>query len=131
MKVCAHINPGTGSMAAHHKRFDTIKDAVDYFQNVVDDPLITPTEDTVMDLYPQCDECSDLMNFHDYPMARYIVRSRGRVVRQFGRGRLPNKPEKDRMCRYCGCTDVSIARQTDTEIVLLCWACKRTWKRRK
>lgn len=78
MKVCAHINPGTGSIAMHHKRFNTIEEAVEYFRNLV--LLVSyPTEDAVMDLYPQCDDCSSLMNFHDYPMARYAVGPRGGI----------------------------------------------------
>ena len=79
MKVCAHINPGCGSFVQHHKRFNSVKEAVKYFSEFVEDDLITVTEDTVMDLYPQCNECTDMMNFHDYPMARYVVGPRGGI----------------------------------------------------
>lgn len=79
MKVCAHISPGCGAFSMIHKRFDTIWLAVEYFKALTEHDLMTVTEDTVMDLYPQCDDCSSLMNFHDYPMVRYAVGPRGGI----------------------------------------------------
>ncbi|AEK10063.1 hypothetical protein FDH96_gp104 [Mycobacterium phage Rey] len=89
MQVCAHIN--YGPFTNGHETFPTMGAAVDFFRReVVDNPYLTTefSEDSeysdygVMDLYPHdgCD-CSDGMNFHDYPMVRYGVGRRGGLRR--------------------------------------------------
>ena len=80
MKVCAAINYGPFNHG--HKRFDTIREAVRYFTNeVAGVDWGTGTDEQVMDLYPQCDDCTDGETYHDYPMVRYTVGPRGGVVR--------------------------------------------------
>ena len=81
MQVCAHINYGPHNHG--HKRFRTIADAVHYFgRDVAGEDYGTGTDEQVMDLFPQCPDCTSGMNFHDYPMVRYSVGPRGGIVRE-------------------------------------------------
>jgi hypothetical protein len=86
MKVCASITLGPWN---HESRmFDSIASAVGYFRSeVAGVDYGTGTDEQVMDLYPQCEQdsemrCSDRMTFHDYPMVRFAVGLRGGVQRQ-------------------------------------------------
>lgn len=83
MRVCAHIHYGPYNFG--HKRFRTIGDAVHYFRReVAGEDYGTGTDDQCMDLYPQCPDCDSMMNFHDYPDARYTVGPRGGIIRERG-----------------------------------------------
>lgn len=91
MRICAHINHGPFQNG--RKRFDSIREAVEYFRAEVLDNYYTPGPDAlseeerdglyIMDIYPELDddgkpcECDDAMNFHDYPMRRYGMGPRG------------------------------------------------------
>ena len=82
MKVCAHINYGPFSNG--HERFDTVAAALDYFRNeVIDNPYRSGvgSDDSdgcyTIDLYPQCDMCSSVECYHDYPMSRHDIGPRG------------------------------------------------------
>jgi hypothetical protein len=87
MKVCASINYGPYQNG--HKRFDSVKEAISFFrEEIVDNYYFTPefseyeySDYGVMDLYPQCDRCTDGATFHDYPMSRYGVGRRGGLVK--------------------------------------------------
>lgn len=80
MKVCAHINYGPFNHG--YKAFDSVSDAVRYFRSeVAGIDYGTGTDEQVMDVYPQCDECSRDECYHDYPMARYAIGKRGGVVK--------------------------------------------------
>lgn len=67
--------------------FDSIAESVRYFRDeVAGIDYGTGTDEQVMDLYPQCEQdtdlrCSDNATFHDYPMTRYVVGPRGGVAR--------------------------------------------------
>jgi len=85
MKVCAHINYGPFNNG--HKRFDSSEEAVAYFTAEVagvdfGTGLGDVEEGTAqtIDLYPQCDDCKDGENYHDYPMSRYHADSAGDVT---------------------------------------------------
>lgn len=85
--VCAHMN--LGPFKHVHRRYWSIKNAVDNFQDylevfygAVDKGILERTgadRAPALDLYPKCDQCTDHMNFHDYPMARYVVGPRGGI----------------------------------------------------
>lgn len=83
MRVCASINYGPHQNG--HERFDSVAEAIEYFRReVIESPYLCiefsdyPYADYgVMDLYPQCDLCTDGSTFHDYPMARYGIGKRG------------------------------------------------------
>lgn len=81
MKVCAHycLSP----YQHHHQRFDSGAQAKhwlwDYLIPQGNLGPYDPDYPVVMDLYPQCKDCTDHMNFHDYPMARYQVGPRGGI----------------------------------------------------
>ena len=82
MKVCASINLGPFNRTA--ERFDSIAAAVAYFRSeVAGQDYGTGTDEQVMDIYPQCTNCTAGMTFHDYPMARYAVGPRGGVTKQY------------------------------------------------
>lgn len=86
MKVCAWINSAPFQNDIH--RFDSVSEAIEYFRDRVAywckrDGLSTDENGYyVMDLYPQCDECEPMMNFHDYPMSRYSVGPRGDIRKE-------------------------------------------------
>lgn len=81
MKVCAHIN--YGPFQNGHERFDSIGAALEFFrEKVVDNRYREGTTDDAdgcytIDLNEQCDDCSSMENYHDYPMLRYDVGPRG------------------------------------------------------
>lgn len=88
MKVCAHMI-GNGYMTASFGRFDSIATALDYFKSEIvrreysgwsfGDFKIN--QEVVIDLYPQCNDCTDNECHHDYPMSRYEVGKRGGLVK--------------------------------------------------
>lgn len=81
-KVCAHITYGPFNQG--HERFSSVKDAVEHFKNeVAGTDYGTGTDEQAMDLYPQCDDCTSGMNFHDYPMSRYSVGPKGGVHKEY------------------------------------------------
>ena len=88
MKVCAHMS-GTGYMAPSFERFDSIGAALEYFKSEVvcseysgwEFGGTTINGEAAIDLYPQCDDCTDLECYHDYPMSRYAVGKRGGLVK--------------------------------------------------
>ena len=84
MRVCAHIN--YGPFTNGQRKFDSIKQAIDYFRTeVVDNYYRSGTTDEsdgcyVMHLYHPFDqysgescECDNTSNYHDYPFAAYSV----------------------------------------------------------
>jgi hypothetical protein len=77
MKVCAHMN--LGPFQNDHERFGSVAAALDFFRDSLQDMGIDKGDGDhyVIDLYPECSECSYGMNFHDYPMARYELGPRG------------------------------------------------------
>ena len=85
--VCAHVN--LGPFLHLHGRFDSVKDAVQKFRReviqhygVLDKSIAEirrPDEMPCVDLYPRCKDCNAMMNFHDYPFARYQVGPRGGI----------------------------------------------------
>lgn len=78
MKVCAHIQFGPFNNG--HERFDTIGEARAYFRNTVaGNDFGTGTDEQTMDLYPQCTDCTSGMNFHDWPMTRWVVTEKGTI----------------------------------------------------
>ena len=82
VKVCAHISLGhTHGNAQYFERFESIQGAVKHFRD--QEPSREAGEQYeagVMDLYPQCDQCTYRECYHDYPMARYTVGPCGGVV---------------------------------------------------
>lgn len=89
MKVCAHYN--LGPFDQHFGRFDSVKDAISEFRNSLDafygclDGILDRTgEDYApsISLYPQCDDCSSHMCFHDYPMSVYKIGPRGGIRKE-------------------------------------------------
>lgn len=81
MKVCASIHYGPWNNG--HARFDSIAAAQAHFaREVAGTDFGTGTDEQVMDLYPQCNECFDGATFHDYPMIRLGVGPRGGVRRE-------------------------------------------------
>ncbi len=78
MKVCAHINYGPFNHG--HKRFGSVSAAVRYFTSeVAGTDYGTGTDEQCLDVFPQCEDCTSGMCFHDYPMARYELGPRGGV----------------------------------------------------
>ncbi|AGT14056.1 hypothetical protein PAPYRUS_46 [Mycobacterium phage Papyrus] len=79
--ICAHIHYGPFNYG--HKKFDNVKQAMDYFENeVAGVDFGTGTSEQNMDLYESewdC-PCNDHMNFHDYPMERFVVAADGTPV---------------------------------------------------
>lgn len=81
MKVCASINYGPFNHGA--ERFDSIAAATAYFaREVAGTDFGTGTDEQVMDLYPQCDDCTSGATFHDYPAIRLVVGPRGGIRRE-------------------------------------------------
>ena len=81
MKICAHIVYGPFNHG--HKSFDRVAQAADYFEKeVVGVDFGTGTSEQVMDLYVADDfcPCNKDMNFHDYPMQRYVAAVDGTPV---------------------------------------------------
>ena len=79
-KVCAHIN--TESFFSHEQnRFDSVKDAIAYFREYVNE---AGDATSIMDVYFSEDcPCDSMMNFHDYPSARYAVGTRGGIRKEY------------------------------------------------
>ena len=81
MKVCASIHYGPWHNGL--ERFDTIAEAVAHFgREIAGTDFGTGTEEQIMDLHPQCGDCTAGATFHDYPLARYGVGPRGGVRRE-------------------------------------------------
>lgn len=81
-KVCAHIQ--LGPFNREHKRFNCIHEALTYFmREVAGTDFGTGTEGQCMAMSPQCDECTDDMNFHGDELALwYKVTKKGNVKRK-------------------------------------------------
>lgn len=82
MKVCAHIN--TGPHTNWHERFDSIADAVTAFRQVLDDTGVRrgDGEHYTLDVFDQCGDCDSAMNFHDWPLVRFVLGPRGGIRRE-------------------------------------------------
>lgn len=89
MKVCAHYN--LGPFDQHFFRAPSMKAAVSEFRDQLRDyygcleGIIERTGDEhrpSISLYPQCDDCSAQMCFHDYPMAVYSVGPRNGIGKE-------------------------------------------------
>ena len=81
MKICAHIVYGPYNHG--HKAFATVAEAADYFEReVAGVDFGTGTSEQVMDLYEAESDCpcNDHMNFHDYPMQRFVAAVDGTPV---------------------------------------------------
>lgn len=75
-KVCAFIHIDA-SWSNEQCKFSSLKEAKEYFKKYA-------VEESVMDIYFSDDcECDSMMNFHDYPSARYVVGPRGGVRREY------------------------------------------------
>lgn len=86
MKVCAHMN--LGPFIHNHYRFDSIATGISGFRRELIrhhgsthgiQPFADGYDMPCVDFYPQCEDCNSQMNFHDYPMSRYQVGSRGGI----------------------------------------------------
>lgn len=81
MKVCAHffLSP----YQHYHRRFDSIADARKWlWEYLIPNGNLGPYDKdwpVGFDVYPLCEDCNSEMNFHDYPMARYVAGPRGGI----------------------------------------------------
>ena len=86
-KYCASLSVG-GNL--WHERVRSFAEGVDQLRKAHDamgfDTVINADGDVVqqstLDMYPVCDDCTNWMNFHDWPMARFVIGVRGGIVRE-------------------------------------------------
>lgn len=84
MKICAHmfLSPYS-SDCSHHKRFDSVANARHWLWNYLyREGMLGPYDPdhpVGMNIYPQCNDCTDMMCFHDYPMYQIVVGPRGGI----------------------------------------------------
>jgi len=85
MKVCAHFN--VLPFQHFHRRFASIYEARRYFEDCLRELNPQPNvygDLPVMDVYPQCSDCNDTMNFHDYQMWRFSTGPRNGITKVRG-----------------------------------------------
>ncbi|WP_433662489.1 hypothetical protein ACQPW1_10240 [Nocardia sp. CA-128927] len=82
MKVCAHAS--IGPRETYHFRADSTRQALDRFAQEIQRRYQRShlyDQHLFLDLYPQCTDCRDLMNFHDGEITRYVIGPRGALRR--------------------------------------------------
>lgn len=85
MKVCAHFN--VTPFQHFHRRFGSIYEARRYFEDCLRelDPQPNVYGDLpTMDVALQCDDCNDVMNFHEFPRLRFSVGPRKAITKVRG-----------------------------------------------
>lgn len=68
-----------------NERFPTFAAALDEFRRVQDEfgfDTVPEVQQSTLDLYPVCADCTGGENHHDYPMARFVIGIRGGIVRE-------------------------------------------------